>query len=198
MKKKTTIVLNQLFFYKIYSGTNVKNYPTSLYMFEYILKINKNINFIDLEKTFYLLKKALKIIHKLSKKKILFVENTFINSNLNIISSTAKACNKKYITEEWKGGIISNFKSRKRSEKINIIIKRIKYLPHLILLFNGYDTLIINEVYKKKIPIICFTNTYVNSRFLTYRVPWNDNSVYSTFLICKLIYLTITHSKIKK
>jgi ribosomal protein S2 len=100
MKKKTTIVLNQLFFYKIYSGTNVKNYPTSLYMFEYILKVNKNINFIDLEKTFYLLKKALKIIYKLSKKKILFVENTFINSNLNIISSTAKACNKKYITEE--------------------------------------------------------------------------------------------------
>jgi ribosomal protein S2 len=193
--KKSILIINQLFFYKIYTGTNELLVPTSLYMFEYILKIKKNVNIINLEKTMFLLKKSLKIIKFLCNKKIIFIENIQFNKNINIIKNTAIHCKKKSIFGEWKGGIISNFRYRKRSKKDKIIKQRINSIPHLILLFNGQDSLVIKEAFKKNIPIICYTNTHIFSKYLTYKVPWNDNSLYSLFFICHLIKLTILEGK---
>ena len=81
-KLKNITLINQLFFYKIYKGTNTLLLPNSLYMFEYIIKVKNNISIINLEKTMFLLKKN-KITNNSSV--FLIIDNLPFDNNLVLL-----------------------------------------------------------------------------------------------------------------
>ena len=78
-------------------------------MEQYIFTTRNNVHIIDLEKTYDMLKKALKFMQDLKKKDgtIIFVGTKIAVKE--ITKKTAEECKVFHITERWIGGTLTNF-----------------------------------------------------------------------------------------
>lgn len=83
----------------------------------FIFCSKNNIHIIDLEKTAYMLNKALNEIYRISLKKgkILFIGTKKVARNL--IKESANNCNQFFVNHRWLGGMLTNWKTVRKSIK---------------------------------------------------------------------------------
>jgi len=96
-------------------------------MSPYIFDEKKGIHIIDLNKTLIKLEDASKAVNQIAKsgRKILFVATK--KQAKEIISSKVSEINMPYVTERWPGGMLTNFKTtRKTIKKMTSIDKMMK------------------------------------------------------------------------
>lgn len=86
-------------------------------MAPYIYGVKNGIHILDLQKTAYLLKKALEVIYEVSKNngRILFVGTK--TQAQEVIAEMAKKCGQYYVNFRWLGGMLTNWPTVSRSIK---------------------------------------------------------------------------------
>ena len=96
-------------------------------MSKYIFGVKNGLSIIDLQKTGYLLNESLKVVNQIAQNngKILFVATK--KQAKEIISSKVSEINMPFVTERWPGGMLTNFKTtRKTIKKMTSIDKMMK------------------------------------------------------------------------
>ncbi len=123
----------------IHFGHQTKHWNPKMKPYIYT-KYNK-IHIINLDKTIFFLNNALIKLKKINqeKKKILFVGTKKVASK--IIKKTAKKCNQFFVNNRWLGGMLTNWKTVKKSIKF---LKELEY---------QYKKGLLNKLVKKEILI---------------------------------------------
>jgi len=132
------------------------------------------------------LKQTLKIIYEyhINHCRILFVGFPFTSetSQLKFIHNI----NHSFISEKsWISGVFRNrfsilsylkFSQSQNTSKNIMSLLSVKTKPHLVVLFNqNLETIVINEFYKAKIPILSFGCSSSTDSKITYKIPGNLN-----------------------
>jgi small subunit ribosomal protein S2 len=88
-------------------------------MAEYIFGVRNNVHIIDLEKSLYLFKKALKFIDEIVEKNGMILVVGTKNQAKKLVKDVAEEINMPYVNDRWLGGTFTNF---------NFIKNRIRFL----------------------------------------------------------------------
>lgn len=165
---------------------------------------NFYLNSKDLTDLTSKLKRALKVIYKyhINRKKIMFIG---VSEKVN--QSFKKLLNKSkhvFLPDSfWNYGILTNtvvsYSNLKKKPKLFkgyfFKLKNFKNINLVVILESSYQEVILNECYKKRLPVISFNNTSLKSKFnqnyslsikCTFSRKKNGNSFFYSLLLALL------------
>jgi len=167
--------LKQLFSYNVHLGHHKTRWNPQVSPFLY--GIRNNVHIINLEYTFYMLRRSLYFIKEIiaNRGNILFL-NLTIGTYKYLLKKLNKTgqfvANFKYI-----GGLLTNFRNVKSCYRT---LRKMKRLPSAIIVtkLSACPT-IVQEAKKLNIPIIGIVDSNNNPNNFTYPIPGNAESIVS-------------------
>nr|YP_009518913.1 ribosomal protein S2 [Boodleopsis pusilla]AYC64831.1 ribosomal protein S2 [Boodleopsis pusilla] len=193
-------------------------------MLPYIYKEKDDLQFLDLRKTYWYLKRAASLLFKASSrgKRVLFVGTK--KHVAPCIEKIAKECNSWYINKRWLGGLLTNWKTmrqtifqlqrgtfslskKEKAQKDRQRKRLLKYLggvqtmyqlPDIVIIIGQHKEMkAVRECQKLKIPSLTILDTNCDPSLTRFFIPANDDSLASITYILNTLSKAIQKGQYK-
>jgi len=165
----------------------------------YLYGIRNNLHIINLENSFYMLKRSIFFISEIIKSRgnLLLINLRLGSYKYNALRS--KKFGQFSIMNKYTGGLLTNFKNVKCKHKS---LHRMRRLPSVVFVSNLNNCLnIIQECQRLNIPLMGIVDSNINPEYFTYPIPGNSESLISNkfyySLIFKAVYFGILKQRVK-
>ena len=183
-------------------------------MGEYIFQARNGIHIIDLQKTSKLLDAAYEFLRKVAEDggEVLFVGTK--KQSEEPIKEAAEMTNSYYVNHRWLGGMLTNFKTIRKSvyklkryeqmkeegmEKLEYNlggVKEMERLPQVIVVVDpGKEHIAVKEARTLGIPVISLIDTNCDPDGIDYVIPGNDDAIRAVSLILKTLARAIIEGR---
>lgn len=186
--------ISQLFNYNVHLGQlkNRWNPKNAIYIYGN----RNNVSILNLEVTFYMLKRALMFISEVIRLRGILLSinlkpGTYKYNMLNI-----KKFGQYFITGKYVGGLLTNFKNVKTNYSSLLNMLR---LPNVVFLSNLNNCVpVVKECVKLSIPLVGIIDSNINPEYFNYPIPGNSESIVSTKLYYNLLYKAVFTGLLKQ
>ena len=186
-------------------------------MGEYIFQARNGIHIIDLQKTSKLLDSAYEFLRKIAEDggEVLFVGTK--KQSEEPIKEAAEMTNSYYVNHRWLGGMLTNFKTIRKSvyklkryeqmkeegmfdlltkKEVIAIEKEMERLPQVIVVVDpGKEHIAVKEARTLGIPVISLIDTNCDPDGIDYVIPGNDDAIRAVSLILKTLARAIIEGR---
>ena len=186
-------------------------------MGEYIFQARNGIHIIDLQKTSKLLDSAYEFLRQIAEDggEVLFVGTK--KQSEEPIKEAAEMTNSYYVNHRWLGGMLTNFKTIRKSvyklkryeqmreegmfdlltkKEVIAIEKEMEKLPQVIVVVDpGKEHIAVKEAKTLGIPVISLIDTNCDPDGIDYVIPGNDDAIRAVSLILKTLARAIIEGR---